>query len=1114
VTDDIDGVFPPPRISARELAARLGLNPPTDQQRDVIEAPSSPALVVAGAGSGKTETMASRVLWLVANGRVRPSEVIGLTFTRKAAGELGHRMRERIAQLRREGLVPDRVATPGEGGAAAEPDPAAELLDAPTVSTYNAFASALFRENAALAGQDGDAVVLSEASAWLLARELVRASDDPRLVATEKRVDDVTGAVIRIAAALAENVADGAAVAAYADEFVERTAALPAGGRGEYGFGDIVSRVRDLPVLVDLAERFDRLKRERGYQQFSDQLVSALRLLDAHPQVGEAMRHRYRVVILDEYQDTSVVQARVLARLFAGTAVMAVGDPHQAIYGWRGASAANLAQFPELFAGASEGADAVHRFSLSTSWRNGVHILDAANRVIDELAADAAVPVERLEPREGADELPVETRYEQTVAEEAAEVAAWFARQLADRSQWTHPDDGTDPQPPSAALLLRARATLEHFLKALQRAGVRYHVLGVGGLLAEPAIADLVAALAVIDDAGAGSELVRLLAGSRWRIGLADLMARRGVASWLEKRDLAQQALPDEVREAMRASVVDEESASLVDALDFVATARDGHTQLAGFSPEGLVRLRDAGLLFRDLRRRARLDLADLVTTVIEALELDIEVEANAARGGGERAFEAFFDALQGFQSLGAGASLRAFLGWLREAESRDRLSPRSDPPEPGCVQIVTIHGAKGLEWDVVAVPRLVEEELPRGRRETQGWVAFGQLPYDFRGDAAALPVFGWRGATTRKELEERLKDFKDAVYDDQLREDRRLAYVAITRARHRLLLTGSFWSSQVHWRVPSRYLRELAEADVVEAPPTEPEVLDANPTISAPDTIDWPRDPLGERRGAVVAAAELVRAAEPGDAGRWQHEIDLLLAERASAIAGAAVPDPPARVPASRFAEYVTSPREVVERLLRPMPEQPYRATRLGTLFHAWVEHRALPGDRAVDPLADDADRDQLPIEVDVDPDGDLVGVDADRLAALRATFEASPWADRRPVEVEREIHLPFDDRIVICKIDAVYRLDTAEGEPERFEIVDWKTGKAPKDAADLERKQLQLALYRLAYARWADIPIERIDAAFYYVADDRVIRPDHLDSEEELLTRWRRAFPVGGRS
>lgn len=171
-------------------------------------------------------------------------------------------------------------------------------------------------------------------------------------------------------------------------------------------------------------------------------------------------------------------------------------------------------------------------------------------------------------------------------------------------------------------------------------------------------------------------------------------------------------------------------------------------------------------------------------------------------------------------------------------------------------------------------------------------------------------------------------------------------------------------------------------------------------------------------------------------------------------------------------------------------MPEQPYRATQLGTLFHSWVEDRYGVG-------GDSDELDAAPTELD--DDDRLTEPDLDRLKAI---FEASEWAGRRPVDVEREIHLPFDGRIVICKIDAVYESGG------RFEIVDWKTGKAPNDAEDLEQKQLQLALYRLAYAKWRSIDPELIDAVFYFVADDRVIRPDHIFDEAELLDRWRSAL------
>jgi len=195
--------------------------------------------------------------------------------------------------------------------------------------------------------------------------------------------------------------------------------------------------------------------------------------------------------------------------------------------------------------------------------------------------------------------------------------------------------------------------------------------------------------------------------------------------------------------------------------------------------------------------------------------------------------------------------------------------------------------------------------------------------------------------------------------------------------------------------------------------------------------------------------------------------------------------------VPASRFKDFVTDPDAVAASMLRPMPERPFKATRLGTLFHSWVEQRFGFGAGADEIDAAEFDASDT--------------VDAEALDRLRAVFEASEWAARRPLEVEREIHLPFGDRIVICKIDAVYA-----GEGGRVQIVDWKTGRAPKDAAELERKQLQLALYRVAYARWAGLDPDLVDAVFYFVAEDRVLVPERIDSEEQLLARWRAA--VGG--
>lgn len=1038
---------------AEALAAVRGrpVPPPTAQQRAVIEAPLEPALVVAGAGSGKTETMANRVLWLLANGLVEPAQVLGLTFTRKAAGELGLRIRDRIAELDQAGLLPER-----------------DVFEAPHVATYNSFANTLYRDSAILLGREGDAPVLGEAAAWQLARGVVLRSRDERLPDLGRNLDAVTKAVLTIARGVAEHAGDLDDLRALAVE-LGALAALPTDSpRFEYADAvDLGERLGALGLLADLAAEYDAEKVRRGVVEYADQVALALRIAQKQPALGEDLRDRYRVVLLDEYQDTSVVQTRLLATLFGGGAVMAVGDPNQSIYGWRGASAANLDQFAELFG-------ATARFALSTSWRNGTRVLDAANQLVAPFAGHG-VPVEKLEPAPSATSIDVQAVFPETVAEEAALVADWLAARVSEQQ--------------TVAMLLRTRATQPYFLQALRERGVPFHVLGIGGLLAEPEIADLVAFLSAMDDPAAGIPLLRVLAGSRWRVGVADLHALNRLAAWLRSRDHAQQQLDDEVRAALRTAVAPGEGGSIVDALDFLRSAADGHVALEGFSVAGLERLRDAGTTLHRLRGRSRLDLPDLVALVVQELQLDLEVAANEYRVLGSANLDAFADALAGYLAIAEIATLTGFLGWLREAELREDLSPRPEPPEPGTVQVLTVHGAKGLEWDVVAVPRLVTDEFPsRPREGFQGWLGFGQYPWPLRGDAAELPEFEWAGATTRKQLLDAQKEFSAGVRQRALDEERRLAYVAVTRAKHELLLSGSFWATQTKPREPSVFLRDLA--GLIPELPTAT-AHDANPLGDDLERLVWPLDPLGDRRPAVEWAARTVREAAPQLEGPWTRELELLLAERETRARAAPVAVP-TRVPASRFHDYVSEPERVADELRRPMPERPFSATRLGTLFHAWVEQRFGFGTGA-------EELDAVVGEID---DGDLV---AGRLEELQARFEASPFADRRPREVEREIHLPFDGRIVVCKIDAVY--DEPDG---RVRIVDWKTGRAPKDDADLERKQLQLALYRLAYARWAGIDESHVDAVFYFVADDHVLVPDRLDSEADLLARWRAVTSV----
>ena len=213
----VSGLPHPPRFSADDLAAALGTDAPTEEQRAVVEFDLSPAVVVAGAGSGKTETMASRVIWLIANDYVRPEEVLGLTFTRKAAHELSARLAVKLEQLRRTGLWrPEGADETADGDA----------FDLPTVSTYHAYAGRLVAEHGLRLGVEPDSQLLSEAACWQLAHDVV-AGHDGDMTATEKAESTVVRAVLDLAGELGEHLVEPEEALAWVERLADRVVQLP-----------------------------------------------------------------------------------------------------------------------------------------------------------------------------------------------------------------------------------------------------------------------------------------------------------------------------------------------------------------------------------------------------------------------------------------------------------------------------------------------------------------------------------------------------------------------------------------------------------------------------------------------------------------------------------------------------------------------------------------------------------------------------------------------------------------------------------------------------------------------------------------------------------------------
>jgi DNA helicase II / ATP-dependent DNA helicase PcrA len=1097
-------------IGPVELAAELGIASPTAEQAEVIAAdPHAPTLVVAGAGSGKTETMAARVVWLVANGYVTPEGVLGLTFTRKAAQQLAERVRARLRRLAGSGVL-DRLDPTGVRRAAV-------LAGEATVLTYHAYAGRLVAEHALRLPTDPGARLLTETGAWQLAHR-VTASWEPDLDLDGKVPRTVTGWVLALAGQLAEHLCEPAQLRESTEAVITAlvTAAPGPRQRGSLraDLKPVVQGQRARLAVLPLVERYNELKRREAVLDFGDQMGIAALLARDHPEVGDVERARFGAVLLDEYQDTGHAQRVLLRSLFgnvekpgiekpgvakpevalSGAAlpgialsgraipVTAVGDPCQSIYGWRGASAANLPRFTTDFPRA-DGTSAVTR-GLLTSFRNPPEVLAVANAVSGELRA-GPVRVGELRSWHGAG--PGEVRCA-LLLDVRAEVS-WVAAAIADRWHSAIADRGA---PPTTAVLVRRRADMATLAAALRARDVPVEMVGLGGLLDTPEVRDLVSVLRLLVDPLAGTAAVRLLTGARWQIGAADL-----AALWRRARELAMDhrapvgpgVAPQEVLAALPGALPGDhaDQAGLVDALDSPGDP-------AQYSELGHQRLLVLAAELRALRRRVTQPLTDLVADAERTLLLDIE---SLARPGpaGRAHLDAFADVVADFAAACPLAGLPALLDYLATAEdAEDGLELGEVEVAHDRVQILTVHAAKGLEWEVVAVPHLVDGVFPAAKKSSSWLKTVTELPVALRGDRADLPQFALLAGADQKELGEALSAHEAAFDARRLTEERRLLYVALTRAQRILLVSGHHWAETGSSpRSPSDFLLEVRDVEhcVIDQWAPAPGDGELNPLDTAVRQTSWPADPLGARRDAVAEGAQLVRdaLAQAGSAQGWQREIDVLLAERDARRAPQRVVLP-AHLSVSQLVELADDPSALAVRLRRPLPFPPNPMARRGTAFHAWLERR-FGSTRLID-------HDELPGAADAGAAPNT------ELGVLQSAFLASEWATRSPHDVEVPFETVLDGVGLRGRMDAVFA--DADG---GWTVVDWKTGAVP-DETMLRAVSVQLAAYRLAWSTLSGAPLHRVRAAFHYVRDDRTIRPaDLLDADglRDLL----RAIPVG---
>ena len=1102
-------------LTPQALAAALGIHTPTQEQARVIAHRLSPLLVVAGAGSGKTATMAQRVVHLVATGQVRPDQILGLTFTRKATAELDQRVASRLADLSAAGLLPATASDDDGGVRAADATDVGE----PMIATYNSFAGTLVRDHGLRIGVDPDSTLITQARSWQIVSSLLEARTLP--LPNESLSHNASAALV-LGDALSQNLLTIEDAAKDLADLTEQFTALAAIKGCKTLVGKAPAVMAEWEALLDVVAELREYKRHHGLLDFGDQIALACTIAETVPDAASQVRAQYPAVLLDEFQDTSVAQVRLLSALFADSGVTAVGDPHQAIYGWRGASAAALDTFHQRFnptgtarldSGASP-ADATPVLELSTSWRNDSTILDVANVVSaplrsgvledgDPVGEHITVAPLRARPAAfGLESGAVHGAFLQDPAEEARTVIAFLAE------RWS----------PSAemAVLCRTRAQMDPIAAELEEAGLPYTIVGLGGMLYVPEVADVRALLTVASDPERGDRVVRLLTG--FGIGASDLRALAALA-----RELTRPAPEgDQAGSPVHGDQVEADAPLLSEALDTLLRWHEDGAQEEAAATRDLteagraVALRTARAIQR-IREADSLPLPDLVAMAEQALDLDIEIAARVGHPMGHRALDSFHETALAFATDTDAPTLTGFLDWLDAAEEHeDAMSAPEVEPSPGAVQILTVHAAKGLEWDVVAVPGMDEQVFPSYtsavkddlRVAETGWMGSTSIfPFPLRADADDLPPFTVGdldpAMTDKPLLTETMSAYKEALGRQSLREERRLAYVAFTRARHDLLLTGSHLSKTASKpRRPSRFLTELQRRDLL-LPHAEGWVdfdeSRPNPLTALTQVGTWPLDaggmetqssqtpetagedaPIADRVAAArrarhAAAAQVAAAmsgtgpaeeapvqAEPDDetVRRWRLEAGLLLAERSRALSSGPAVRLPEHLAATRLDDLRADRQQFALDLRRPLPPEPRAAGRLGTVFHDAVAQR-LSARGTLFGLGQAGVPDSLGPQ------------DRDRIECWLDTAENLPLLeDYILAETETDREITIGATTLRCRMDAVFRRSDGAG----WLIVDWKTGRrqVPVD---------QLSVYVHAWAASQGVPTGSVRAAYVYV-------------------------------
>jgi DNA helicase-2/ATP-dependent DNA helicase PcrA len=1010
--------------------------------------------------------MAGRIAWLIMTQQVAPDRILGLTFTTKAANELLTRVRSFLPAALK--YLPDESAHTD--------------LGEPVISTYNAFGSRLLKEHALRLGLEPDARVVVDATRYQLAMRVVCQSHydlgglgySPTTAVTE---------MLKLDEQCSNYLVDPNLII---ESDTQRLIGLERIEKKQELTHDMIKTCQKRVALAKLVMDFRQAKIANDVIDYADQIRLAAQAAHNSQAMREMLKDQFHVVLLDEYQDTSLSQKVLLQQLFGnGHPVMAVGDPCQAIYGWRGAEITNMENFkddfPRELAGNWESAQV---YKLTANRRSGKNILIAANSLSNKLREIHPEIVELVPADDAKPAGEIQTALLPTFTDEVEWVAEQISK-IKPVKSWNE-----------VAVLLREKKNAQYYVNALEAKGIPVQVVDPGALVNLPEVREVVSYLEAIYDPTANTALARILLSPRWQIGSRDLAILGRHASELVRVDVTPE-MPIDVQLDHIVSAVDKsQRVSLLDALELV-----GEDETLPYSPEARVRLVELASQLRMLRKFCNESAIDLISRIIRVTGIGIEaMVVNSPEGSTHfDRLAALIDLAGNFRNLEGDSSVGAFLEYLRTGQRFNTLVEADVTLSDNAVIVMSIHKSKGLEFPIVVVPDLTVGVFPSTPKDRHWPKNAFRIPPDALGAPInpLLPEFP--GPTGPRGVD--FKAFTTAAGELATIDERRLAYVAITRAEQKVIASGSWWGpTQSKLRGPSAFLMDLHKGATRPDVWTETPDPDAiNPLLADVQYLTWPVQVDSTKRLAIQQEAELVKSAaiklhdqsglseqEIALVESWQQDIDALVLQASQYESVERLVRLPASLSASQLIALNTDEEVFLKSLVRPMPRQPSSAADRGTTFHSWVE--TFYGRRTL------IDAESLAGAMDDEIYSD------EQLQALKSAFESGLFVDRTPVSLEMPFALVLGGRTLRGRMDALFKGTLEDpNASDQWLVVDWKTGKSGS------ANDLQLSIYRQAAALTLGVNPDQIQAVFYYVADQDIKPAKNLlslDALAELIT------------